>query len=273
MLGSCLCVCLALATYVVAFKTADGRRFDAETYGAPGRPSSIEGVRNAAGGLVHTVGLGSALLLAGAVVASAFVRRRGDLVLAVVFLFIAATATTEALKPLLRAWDVFGGDAARQAHGFFPSGHAAVAMSSALAFVLAAPEAWKSFAASIGGAYSAAVGVAAIIQGSHYASDVVGGFLVAGAWCCVVAAVVPDRSSSPAPGARRALSAPAGLALVAVFGVAIALATSSRTLRDVEVHPPFAVAMLGISAIALVLTSALAIGSGRRRRDAVADRR
>jgi membrane-associated phospholipid phosphatase len=273
VLGSCLCFCLAVATYVVAFKTADGRRFDAETYGAPGGPSSIEGIRTAVDAIVHMVGIGSGLLLASALFVSAFVRRRGDLVLAVVFLFAVATATAEVLKPLLRAWDVFGGDAARESHGYFPSGHATVAMAGALAFVLAAPQAWKLFAASIGGAYAAAVGVALIVQGSHYTSDVVGGFLLTGAWCCVVAALVQRRSGSRAAAAGRAVSTLAGLALTAALVAAVALAASSEMVRHVELHPSFAVATLGISALALVLTFALAIGSGRRAPDGAATAR
>ena len=270
LLGSCLCVCLAAATYVIAFKTANGRRFDAETYGAHSVPSSIESIRAAADSVVTTVGLGAALLLAGAVVVSAVVRRRGDLVLAVIFLFAAATVTTEALKPLLREWDVFGGDAARDAHGFFPSGHATVAIASALAFVLAAPNAWKLFAASIGGLYAALVGTALMVQGSHYASDVVGGFLLTGAWCCLVAAVVRGRSTSLAPVPRRAVLASAGLAAVAALAAALAWAISSGMLRHVEV-PPRAVATLVIGALALVLTFGLAIGSRRRQSDAVVD--
>jgi membrane-associated phospholipid phosphatase len=251
---------LAVATYVVAFKTSGGRTFDARTLGAPGGPHSIPAVRGAAAALIDTIDFGSLLLLGGAAVASAALRNRRDLALAIVVLFAAATATTEALKPLLRSWDVFGGDAVREAHGFFPSGHATIAMSSAFAFVLAAPRSWKLPAAFVGGAYSAAVGVSLIVQGSHYASDVFGGFLLTGAWCGLVAAAVQGRPSSAAPARSRAtITTVAGLVVAYAVVVAVAIATHSAAIRHVELHPRFAAAALGITALALALTFALAI--------------
>jgi membrane-associated phospholipid phosphatase len=260
LLGCFVCVCLTVATYIVAFKTTDGRTFDAHTLGAPGGPHSIPAVRGAAAALIDTIDFGSLLLLGGAAVASAALRNRRDLALAIVVLFAAATATTEALKPLLRSWDVFGGDAVREAHGFFPSGHATIVMSSAFAFVLAAPGSWKLLAAFVGGAYSAAVGVSLIVQGSHYASDVFGGFLLTGAWCGLVAAAVQGRPSSAAPARSRAtITTVAGLVVAYAVVVAVAIATHSAAIRHVELHPRFAAAALGITALALALTFALAI--------------
>jgi membrane-associated phospholipid phosphatase len=248
-----------VATYVVAFKTDYGRMFDASTLGAPGGPRSIPAISDAAGTLIDTIDFGSVLLLGGAV-ALALVRNRRDLAFAVVVVFAAATATTEALKPLLRAWDVFGGDAAREAHGFFPSGHATVAMSSALALVLAAPPAWKLLAALLGAVYSSAVGVSLFVQGSHYASDVVGGFLLTAALCGLVAAAVQVRPSSTARAPSRAtITAVAGLVMAYAAAVGVVLTTQPAAVRHVEVHPHFAAAALGITALALTLTFALAM--------------
>ena len=249
-----------MATYVVAFNTDYGRMFDASSLGAPGAPRSIPAVRDAAGALIDTIDFGSVLLLGGAAVVLALVRNRRDLALAVVFVFAGATATTEALKPLLRAWDVFGGDAVREEHGFFPSGHATIAMSSAFAFVFAAPRAWKLVAALLGVVYAAAVGVSLVVEGSHYASDVVGGFLLTGAWCGVVAAAVQRRPSSAAPALSRAtITAVAGLVVAYAILVAVALTTHSGVVGHVELRPHLATAALGITALALALTFALAM--------------
>ena len=247
-----------MATYVVAFNTHYGRTFDASTLGAPGGPRSIPAVRDAADALIDTIDFGSVLLLGGAAVALAVVRNRRDLAFAVVVVFAGATATTEALKPLLRAWDVFGGDALREAHGFFPSGHATIAMSSALAFVLATPRAWKPIAALLGAVYSAAVGVSLIVEGSHYASDVVGGFLLTGAWCGLVAAAVQRRPSSaeraPSPAT---ITAVVGLVVAYAIVVAVAITTHSGAVRHFELRPRVVAAALGITALALVLTFGL----------------
>ena len=262
VIGSCVCVALTVATYIVAFKSNAGRRFDARTLGASGGRESIPAIREAAGAVVDTIDIGSVLLVGGAAVASVTARNRRDLALAVGVLLAAALTTTELLKPLLRTWDVFGGDAFREAHGFFPSGHATVAMSSAFALVLASPRRWKRAAGLLGGLYAAAAGVSLVLEGSHYPSDVVGGFLLTGAWCGLVVAVVQGHGLPPAPARPRRTSAAVG-GLVAAYtlvalALALALGTHSSALHHVQRHAPVAAATMTIAALALALTGALA---------------
>ena len=87
----------------------------------------------------------------------------------------------EVLKPLLRDADPLGSEALRAYHGTFPSGHATVAMSLALAAALAAPAALRTAAALVGGAWAAGIGVSLLVTQAHYGSDIAAGYLISGA--------------------------------------------------------------------------------------------
>jgi membrane-associated phospholipid phosphatase len=64
----------------------------------------------------------------------------------------------------------------------FPSGHTTAAASIAVALILVVPAAHRLTAALLGAALTAVVGLAVVILGWHYPSDVLGGLLVVGAW-------------------------------------------------------------------------------------------
>jgi membrane-associated phospholipid phosphatase len=97
----------------------------------------------------------------------------------------------------------------------FPSGHTSIAVSLGFALVVAAPPVLRPFAAVVGTAYAAGVGLSVILLGWHFPSDVVGSFFVCGFWAASIAALL--RGTRPRP----ALS-PLG-ALVAVGAVALGL--------------------------------------------------
>jgi membrane-associated phospholipid phosphatase len=86
----------------------------------------------------------------------------------------------------------------------FPSGHATAALSIALAFVLAVPSPWRSLTALAGAVFTVAVSCSVLVLNRHFPSDVLGGWLVAGAWFFAVLAGLlttsphlPDSHRSP----------------------------------------------------------------------------
>ena len=75
----------------------------------------------------------------------------------------------------------------------FPSGHATAALSIALAFVLVAPRSWRPLAALAGAAFAVAVSCSVLVLNRHFPSDVLGGWLVAGAWFFAALAALSRR--------------------------------------------------------------------------------
>src|SRR5205807_950695 len=58
---------------------------------------------------------------------------------------------------------------------------------------------WRGTVSLVSAAYAAAVGVGLVVRVAHYPSDVVGGFLVAGAWAGAMSAVALARRRDPRP--------------------------------------------------------------------------
>lgn len=256
---SVACLVLCAAVYVVAFGSSRGETFDAGIFGQAAGTQQLTTVDRLSANAVHTIDVGALVLLGGGLVLLALLRGRVGDALAAAAVIVAANVTTEALKPLLGRADPLGGDAARTFHGSFPSGHATVAMSLALALVLAAPAALKSPAALLGAAYAAAIGVSLLVQQWHYASDVAGGYLVAGFWAGLVAAALPRRSVTARGESVRAGAALASVLVAAFLGlVAVALHRHPGVVFHFESrrHLLFAAATLPL--LALVVTGTLA---------------
>lgn len=93
----------------------------------------------------------------------------------------------------------------------YPSGHAAQALAAWIALAVVATSGRSRL--GIAGVWVATatialgVGTSRVVLGVHWASDVVGGFAIAGAWLCVLAAVLlatrPERSVDAAGGGER----------------------------------------------------------------------
>lgn len=157
---------------------------------------------------------------------------RGRVALAVVAtLFIAgANATVQALKYMIDRPD-FGVDPERAAAGnSLPSGHAAVAMSFAVALVLVLPPRARGPAAVFGAGYAALVGVATLSAGWHRPSDAVAATLVVGAWAAAAGALLVfierrdgQLAGGDAHGSVAGVLALGGLALLAVAAISLAL--------------------------------------------------
>ncbi len=118
----------------------------------------------------------------------ALARGRPLVAVAIATVLIGANVTTQLVKPVFahpRPSMVLGG--VLPSASSWPSGHATAAMSLALASVLAAPSRLRPLVAALGAIFAAAVSYALLTLRWHYASDVFGGFLVAGVWALLAA--------------------------------------------------------------------------------------
>ena len=198
-------------------------------------------------------------------VAVALARRRPRLAVGVPAAIGAASATTELLKQLLAH--------PRHSHWLtppglvgpasWPSGTATAAMMLALCAVLVSPPALRQLVALLGAGLAIAVSFAILILHWHFPSDVLGGFLVAGAWTSLMLAALswsvrvrpPRREIVDEPAHVRTIVVPAVLAAVVVCVLVVREATT-------PVHAPLGAAVVAsavvIAAIAVLLTSGLA---------------
>lgn len=217
-----------------------------------------------------------ALVIAGVAVA----RRSPRRAVAALTLMIGAAITTQVLKPAL-AQARFDGSLVGSDHlvnpvieaPAFPSGHATAAMSIALAALVVAPRAWRPLTAAAGALFALGVGFAIVALGWHYPSDIVGGYLVAAAWCLVVLAGLraADARFSQAGSLRAAArtAAPTALAPVAAIAGAaalgIALARLERVVGFADAHTAATAAAIGISLCAAALVAAVSLADQRPR--------
>ncbi|MBA3718262.1 MAG: phosphatase PAP2 family protein [Actinobacteria bacterium] len=242
-----VCLALAVAVFLFAFHTTRGRAWDSEILRAATAGRDIPSVQSASDGLIETISIGSLVLLGGGLVAVALLLGRARAALGAVLVIGAANGTTQALKPLI------GDDR-------FPSGHATVAMSLALATVLVVSPSWKLLAGLVGGAYAAGVGVSLVIQAAHYPSDVAAGYLVAGAWAGAVCALLPEAPDTPREGSARAGFIAAAAAVTAfVVAVAIAVVEHPGIVVRVEDRTKLVFALAVLAGLALAVTVAQAI--------------
>jgi membrane-associated phospholipid phosphatase len=192
-------------------------------------------------------------------------RRRRDLAAVSIATLIGANATTYLLKPLLAGADPLGGEAARGIDASFPSGHASAAMSLALVAVILAPPRRRGPVALVAALYAGCMGVGLVALSFHYPSDVVAGFLWAGAWFAAMTAIIRPRgkqhATAPAPSPRLSLRA-------IVTGAALAIAIGGLLLLPAKQaeHGVFAVFAFAIAGIAVLLPVGLTALMAQERR-------
>lgn len=217
----------ALAFGVSAVTTVDQRAIPQGLAGA-----GVAQAKVATAQLLDTISVASLVVAGLGLVAIALIRRRYRQGLAALAVIAGANVTTQLLKPALGDLDPLGGDAARFSEGIFPSGHATVAMSLALALVIVVPAAARPLAAVVGMLYTAAVGVGLVLLGWHFPSDVIGGFLIAALWAAGAvgwlrwAGAREAGTVAPVPLVRAGMIA--ALVLAGVFTVAAAVAIALR---------------------------------------------
>ena len=188
---------LGAAYWTAAGRFADGAALDGFRAVDHGR---IDGAARVLASLADPVAF---LILVAGVLWLALALGRPRHAAAAALLLGGANLTTHLLKPLL-AHPRGGGFDVHMSAAAFPSGHATAAMSLALALVLVTPRELRRPAALVGGGYALAVSISLLVAGWHYPTDVVGGFLVATAWCLgALAALRASQRRWPVPGHAR----------------------------------------------------------------------
>lgn len=197
-----LAVLACAAVYVVALGTAWG--LDADARAVPGGTGEARGdhVSTFVHGGFQKV-LDASIALGALAVAFVGWRHRPAIAAVSIGTLIGATATVYALKPLLANADPLGGEAARSFEAAFPSGHATAATAVALAGIIAAPPEWRARVMVLAAGFAVCVGVALVALAYHYPSDVIAGYLVAGAWAAATTAIAVGRCERRAAPALR----------------------------------------------------------------------
>jgi membrane-associated phospholipid phosphatase len=194
----------------------------------------------------------------------AAVRRRWRWVLVAPLTMLGSELTAQAIKQLLAgprpevALSSTIGDAA------FPSGHSTAAMTVALLAVLIAPRRMRPTVAVLGAAGALGVGLGMVATGSHYPTDIFGGYLWAATWVTGAAVVVLEWQRRR-PVVRPVDRPPAGVlhlagpVLLVLLGAVTAFALASRDARGivgtVRDHTVAVVVLGGLVALALTLVA------------------
>jgi len=219
-------------------------------------------VHRATESLLETISILSIALFGAVIAALAFARRRADLGVGCLMVIAAANLSAQLLKPALGRIDLTGADSLRTLSGAYPSGHATVAASLAVALVLVAPPRLRPVAVVGGAAYAAAVGVALVLAGWHYPSDVAGAYLLVLAWACLVAALTGARARgrNGRHGGTAVSPVLAALILGALLTVVVIAAAprAEQILSAIRVETTFVLAAAAIAGLAAVVVGGFA---------------
>lgn len=166
----------------LAYEVGPVGRLDAEILSRLAAPtgSSAAGLASFAG---HFADLLALLALLAAVCWLGWRLGRRRQAVAALILVAGANLTTQILKAVLahpRYQPILGYHQIGSTS--FPSGHATASLSIALALVLVVPRSQRLLAALAGAAFALCVGLSVLVTNHHFPSDVLGGWLVTGAW-------------------------------------------------------------------------------------------
>jgi membrane-associated phospholipid phosphatase len=206
-----------------------------------------------------------------------FARRQPRRAAAAAMVLFGSAVTTQVLKPLI-AHPRFEGNVVGFDHivnpmvppPAFPSGHATAAMSIALAALIVAPRNLRPLTAAGGALFALVLGCTIVTLGWHFPSDIVGGYLVATAWCLMALAALrtagarwPDAGTIRAR-ARALPTAAAPLAGVATLAAAaLAIGNVDRVTRFANAHTTATAAVIAISLCAAALVAAVSLADQR----------
>lgn len=180
---------------------------------------------------LDVVSVGSLALAAALLIAIAVLRRRPLLALAAGAMILGSNVATQVLKQIALVRPDYS-DGAGFLNNSFPSGHATVAMSVAVALILVVPSRFRWVAAFLGLAYAAITGSAVVSVGWHRPSDVLGAWLVVGAFAALSLAVLTHAGQVPIiRPIRRTIVATLGF-FAAVVAMSIALVIVSVIAVD-----------------------------------------
>jgi membrane-associated phospholipid phosphatase len=245
---------LFCALYVFAVGTPLGRALDAA--GANDLDGPID---NALDRLVEAVNPLTVTLAVVVVIWLAIRSGRPTDGIRAVGVVAASALLARELDVVLARVDLLGAEAEREfAAGFYPSGHAAVGMSLALAVLLVAPRRSRFALAVAGVVWSSLLGFAISQGGSHHPSDVLGGFLLALAAGSIAASGRPSLNNPP-PRDRNLPTTAIAAVLGALAAVFMLLEVARQlSISMVSLHPPVLLAGVVLAAAALVIVRAFA---------------
>jgi len=212
-------------------------------------------------------------LLALALMAVALLRGRPRSAGVIAAVVLGANLTTQILKPALaspRLSEILGADQIPAAS--WPSGHSTAAMSIALCAVLVSSARWRPAVAIAGAMFAVAVGYSLLATGSHFPSDVLGGYLVAATWVLAVAGALraadrrwpAHKGDKAAVGMREAL-APSAVAVGAagVAGLAALLLRPGAVVDETMRHTTAVAGGLAVATIGLAVATGLVLALRR----------
>jgi membrane-associated phospholipid phosphatase len=262
------CILAGAAVWIVAIKTEWGARIDRS--GLTGFVDLATPRVQSVADFVTTLVDPLPFALLGIAVATVPLARGRPLHALVVLVVLAgANVTTQMLKPLLATPRAVPAAGLGLGDGVWPSGHTTAALSLALCVVLVAPPRVRPYAAAAGGVFVVAVVYSLMLLGSHYPSDVLGGFCVAAGWVALGVAALRAAGDRGRVAAVRlpAVLTPAALAAVALAALAAALVLTKPTgvYEYVQEHTAFAVAAVVIAATALAISAGAAAALRRAR--------
>ncbi len=261
-------VVLVAGLYVGAVRTHVGQRADEAAI--VGRTTGRV-VQHTTTRVLNTISVTSLVVAGVALSLLALSRRRPRLAIGVAAIIIGANITTQLLKTelLTRPDLLHRPDAATTPS--FPSGHATVAMSLALGFVLVVPARLRVMAGVIGVTYAVLIGAGTLTSGWHRPSDVIAAYLVTTTWVAFVAAwIIAWRGTEQARrpwrpmflgrliSSPRLLFVGAGLLIAALLvSGTVLLVLNGRELTAIEVGPSYLGALAAIAGTALIILATL----------------
>lgn len=199
--------------------------------------------------LLHPIAICLAII---ALVVLGFRRARGQEAIRAALVVVGAAVAARALKAVLEELDPLGAENARTIDvGFYPSGHAAVAMAVCLGAILVARDHRRAVA--VGGVVWCSVEGFVIVAGpSHHVSDVLGGYLLAIALALVIGVRVGSRADTAPRIERTGLLALAAAPVASVLLVELARSTAISSAQP-RAALVFVAAGLAAGAALLVL--------------------
>ena len=247
--------------YIAAISRGPGARADRDALAADA--ANRLGVPGPLSELLGTISVGGLALAGLAAVALALWRGHPHAAVAALVVLGGANITAQALKQVLATPGPLGLESGRVFADAFPSGHATAAASVGLAILIAVGPELRRPVAAAAVVYAAGVGIALVALGWHYPSDVLAGYLVAGAWAAAVGAVLgPGRSGAPRESGGYAIPVLVGLGVIGV-GVIVVLADRAWPEFIIDNTSFVVSAFLIAAAGALVISTVAARLDGR----------
>jgi membrane-associated phospholipid phosphatase len=252
--------------YLLFVRTGVGQRLDMAALAATG--TLPDTVVSDAGSVLDAIGISTLAFIAFVIGAFAVMRGRYGLAISAAVVVAGSNLTTQVLKHLVLQRPHLIPSGVLHPNSY-PSGHATVAASLAVAAFLVVPHRLRAPTALAATTFAAGVGVATIVAGWHRPSDVIGAWLVVGAWASATLAVLlAIRGSRTAPERDPwRVRGEVAIATVAVIAFGVFVATTAvwvwtRLSGDADIGRigrtlAFVVAAAGVLGTALAVAAAL----------------